>query len=123
MNEFQVAIGESTSAARYYGIPMNAGVEDAHAGIDVNEMSRLALERTTNAKDAILLMGQLAVDLGYYGADWGGGDGSLGEAGEALTVIDPEDSWVFHVLGDDTGKSAVWVAQRVPPGHVSVTPV
>jgi len=43
-----------------------------------------------------------------------------GEAGEAMTVNDNEESWMFHIIGDDTGKSAVWVAQRVPPGHISV---
>ena len=35
-------------------------------------------------------------------------------------MIDPNDSWVFHILGDDTGKSAVWVAQRVPTDHVCI---
>ena len=54
-------------------------------------------------------MGDLAVRLGFYGADWSGGDASLGEAGEALTVIDPAEAWVFHVLADDSGTSAIWV--------------
>jgi dipeptidase len=77
------------------------------------------LERTKTAQDAIKLMGKLAVELGFYAADFSGGDASKGESGEALTVIDPNEAWVFHVLADDTGTSAVWVAQRVPPGHVS----
>jgi hypothetical protein len=63
-------------------------------------------------------MGDLAVELGFYAADWRGGDMSKGEGGEGLTVIDKEEAWVFHVLADDTGTSAVWAAQRLKPDHV-----
>lgn len=82
-------------------------------------MSKIALERTTTAKDAILLMGALAEKYGFYAADWSGGDASKGEGGEALTVVDKTEAWVFHVLADDTGASAVWAAQRVKDDHVS----
>lgn len=62
--------------------------------------------------------GDLATELGFYAADWRGGDFSRGEAGEAMTVIDKNEAWVFHVLADDTGASAVWAAQRLEPDHV-----
>ena len=65
MNEFQVAIGESTCAAKFWAAPTIAG---GKARIEVREMSRIALERTRTAKEAILLMGQLAVEYGFYAA-------------------------------------------------------
>jgi dipeptidase len=46
---------------------------------------------------------------------------SKGEGGEALTVIDKNEAWVFHVLADDTGTSAVWAAQRLQEGYVSLS--
>ena len=64
-------------------------------------------------------MGKLAVEMGFYAADWTGGDASKGEGGEALTVVDKTEAWVFHVTADDTGTSAIWAAQRVAPDHVS----
>ncbi len=45
---------------------------------------------------------------------------TLSVGGEALTVIDPNEAWMFHIIPDDTKKSAVWVAQRVPDDHISV---
>ena len=117
MNEWSVAMGESTCASRLWAAPVTAG---GKARIEIREMSRIALERSKTAREAILIMGQLAEELGFYAADWVGGDASKGEGGEALTVIDKTEAWVFHVLADDSGESAVWCAQRVPDNHVSV---
>ena len=88
--------------------------------VEVRELSHIALERATTAREAIRIMGEIAEKYGFYSADWSGGDMSKGEGGEGLTVIDPKEAWVFHITSDDTGKSAVWVAQRVPDNHVSV---
>jgi len=115
MNEHQVAIGETTCAAKFYGTPVTAG---GLARIEISEMSKIALERADTARMAIQIMGDLATSLGFYAADWRGGDSSKGEGGEALTVIDKTEAWVFHVLCDDTGASAVWAAQRLEPDHV-----
>ena len=57
-------------------------------------------------------MGGLAEEHGFYGPDGG--------AGEVLTVGDTKEAWVFHILSDPTGTSALWVAQRVPDTQVAV---
>ncbi|KAF0719435.1 Aste57867_1031 [Aphanomyces stellatus] len=121
LNDHQVAMGSSACAAKLAMIPESSG-----AAFDIAELTHVALERTATARDAILLMGHLAETYGYYGSDWdlidddddGSGDDALRQAGDALVVADAVEGWVFHVLPDDTGTSAVWVAQRVPDNHV-----
>jgi dipeptidase len=116
LNEHQLAFGESTCGARFFSKPKTQGGD---ALFDIAALSRVAMQRTKTARESIQLMGDLAVKYGYYGAAWEG-DGVLGEAGEALTIADPTEAWMFHILPDDSGKSAVWVAQRVPDDHVAV---
>jgi len=109
-NECNVMIGESTVAPIFGG-----GVSVGQGGkslLSVTEMTRIALERTCTAREAVALMGELAVKYGFYGADGG--------AGESLMVGDASEGWVFHVLSDPSGASALWAAQRVPDDHVSV---
>ena len=52
-------------------------------------------------------MGNLATIYGYY------------DAGESLMVLDPFEAWVFHVLPDSSGLSAIFVAHMIPPNHVA----
>ena len=111
MNEHQVAIGESTCGARITALPIALG---GTALLEARELSSIALERCATARCAVELMGAMAEKYGFYGAD-----STAGEAGEALTVVDAEDAWVFHVLADDSGGSAVWAARRVPPDSVA----
>jgi len=115
-NEHQVMIGESTCASKLFAFPTTQG---GKAQIEVRELSRLALERTKTAREAIELMGKFGEELGFYSCDWSGGDASRGEGGETLTVADTEEAWVFHIIPDDTGASAVWVAEQVPEGEVT----
>jgi dipeptidase len=121
MNEHQVAIGESTCAAKLYAAPV--GSAGGKALLEASELSQIALERAASAREAIQVMGDLATQYGFYSADWDvskyGPAHALGEGGEALTVIDKNEAWMFHIIPDDTGTSAVWVAQRVPDDHIS----
>ena len=34
-------------------------------------------------------------------------------------VIDPLEAWIFHVLPDSTGSSAIYVAQQIPPTNIA----
>lgn len=63
MNEHQLAIGESSCPARFWAAPTTSG---GKAQIEARELSRLALERTKTAREAISLMGSLAMKHGFY---------------------------------------------------------
>lgn len=122
MNEYQVAIGESTCASKLWAAPR--GSANGKALLEASELSQIGLERAKTARDAIQVMGDLAVQYGFYSADYDptkyGESFPMGEGGEALTVIDPNEAWMFHIIPDDTGSSAIWVAQRVPDDHITV---
>lgn len=100
MNEFQVGLAESTCSAVFP--PGNASI------LNIVDLGEIALERSSSARNAISIMGSLAEKYGYS------------DNGEHLFVGDPKEVWIFHILPDDTGGSAIWVAQRIPAGHVSV---
>ncbi|EOD39172.1 hypothetical protein EMIHUDRAFT_223642 [Emiliania huxleyi CCMP1516] len=111
LNEHQVGIGESTCSSVFGAQARGHG---GHALFSVDSLSRIALERSKSAREAVQLMGDLAVAEGFYGA------GSFEGTGESLMVIDPREGFIFHVLPDHSGKSAVWAAQRVGDGQVGV---
>lgn len=117
-NEKQVSIGESTCSAKFVGRPVYA--EGGKALFHMETLTEIALERCDTARCAVTLMGDLAVKHGFYGPEWDGAiTNAQDEAGEALTVSDPKETWMFHVMPDDTGASAIWVAQKVPDDHIT----
>lgn len=98
MNEKRLMIGECTCGAKIHPAP-----EPGKRLFYSAELSRVALERCSNARQAIKLMGQLIADYGYYGT------------GETLLIGDTEEAWVMEMCGYDmNGSDGLWVAQRVP---------
>jgi dipeptidase len=102
MNEYQLGIGESTFGGRPE-LRSDLGL------IDCQDLIRLMLERCKTAREALVLTKGL---LSQYG--WN-------DAGECLTIADKNEVWHLEIVGPGKGqKGAIWVAQRVPDGHVSV---
>jgi len=112
LNEHAVGIGESTCSGRFAANPRGSG---GQALFSIDQLSQIAMERATSPREAVQIMGDLAVKHGFYGA----GNATEGSA-ESLMVIDSSEGFIFHILPDDTGASAIWVAQRVPDDHVGV---
>jgi len=111
MNEWGLSMGESTCGSLLTAASVAMG---GTAKMDIRELGRIAMERCKSAKCAVDLMGRLAITHGYFGSDT-----TQSEGGESLQIADPEEAWVFHVMADDTGSSAIWVAKRVPDGHMT----
>ncbi len=111
MNECQVCFGECTNAAQKY----LASPEKEKRVFNTTTLSRVALERSRTVRDAIVLMGGLIDNHGYY------------DTGETMPVGDKEEAWVIEMCGvPDTevkdGKTirGLWVAKKVPDGEVFV---
>eukprot|EP01134_Creolimax_fragrantissima_P008307 CFRG8307T1 len=118
INEVGLSMGESTcdshiTAAGIDTLDTSTG-QMGDAMLSITALMRLGLERCANAVCAIETMGALAEEHGFYG------EGFM--TGEAVTLADTTgDAWVFHIVQSYTvNTSAVWVAQRVPDGHIAV---
>ncbi len=103
MNEHQLAIGETTIGGR-------GDLYNDEGLFLIEELERIALERCTNARDAIKLIGELVKEYGY------------GDRGECITIADPQEVWHFEIFGAGPLEvGAVWAAVRIPDDHVGVS--
>jgi dipeptidase len=102
MNEFQVAIGETTFGGR-------EELANPKAIVDYGSLMYLALARAKTAREAIEVMTDLVAEYGYA------------SAGESFSISDPKEVWIMDMIGrgPDNPRGALWVARRVPDGYVS----
>ena len=103
MNEHQLAIGETTIDGR-------RELRNPDGMFMIEELERIALERCTNARDAIRLIGKLVKEYGY------------GDNGECITIADTKEVWHFEIFGEGLlKKGAIWAAVRIPDDHVGIS--
>lgn len=101
VNEHQVSIGESTFGGREE-LAEPAGI------LDYGSLMYIALERAKTAREAIAVITDLVGRFGYA------------STGESISIADPREAWILEIIGKGKGRTgAVWVAVRVPDGHVS----
>ncbi len=103
MNEKGLAIGETTIGGR-------RELQNDEGLFLIENLQALALERTTTARDAIQMIGELVKEYGY------------GDSGECLTFADSKEVWHFEIMGAGPLEAgAVWAAVRIPDDHVGVS--
>lgn len=102
INEFQLAIGETT-----YGGREELGSQNG-AIMDYGSLIYVALQRAKTAREAIEVMTSLVRDFGYA------------SSGESFSIADANEAWILEMIGKGNGeKGAVWVAMRIPDGYIS----
>jgi dipeptidase len=100
MNEYQVAIGETTFGGR-------KELKGQKDGIDYGSLIYIALQRSKTAKEAIKVMTDLVKEYGYA------------SSGESFSISDKNEVWIMEMIGKGKGKKgAVWVARKVPDGYI-----
>ncbi len=101
MNEFQVAIGETTYGGR-------EELNDPTAIMDYGSLIYIALQRSKSAREAIKNIADLMKEYGYY------------SEGESFSISDPNEAWIMEMISKGTvEKGAVWVARMIPDGYIS----
>jgi dipeptidase len=101
MNEYQVAITESTWGGR-------PELVDTTGLIDYGSLIYIALQRSKSARQAIKVMTGLVAGYGYC------------SSGETFSIADKNEAWVMEMIGKGNGKKgAVWVAIRIPDDCIS----
>jgi dipeptidase len=100
MNEFQVAIGETTFDGRL-------DLVNPDGLLPYWELMAITLQRAKTAREAIKVMTDLVDKYGYA------------STGESFSIGDKEEAWILEMIGTGKGgHGAAWVAQRVPDGMI-----
>lgn len=116
INEFQLAIGESTMSQRE---ELKIRREESKQIITIEQAQIFALERCKTAREALDLITKLLDKFGFLP--------SCVDESEILAIADPNEVWILEVFsvgpGWEPGKGkpgAIWAAQRLPDDHATL---
>ena len=116
MNEYQLAIAESTTSQRE---ELKVDMAVCKQIMTVEQAQVFALQRCKTARAAVELIGALMSRYGFLPS-------CVGES-ETLVIGDTKEIWVIEIfsVGSDwdpeSGKEgAIWVAKRIPEDHALV---
>ena len=100
MNEYQVAMGETTFGGREELI-------DTTSFLNYWQLMNITLQRAKTAREAITVLTNLVKKYGYS------------SSGESFSIGDPNEAWLLEMIGTGPhGKAPVWVAVRIPDGYI-----
>lgn len=118
-----VALGRCERPRLIHATPSTPG-----AIFSIDALSRIAMERASTAREAILLIGALAEEHGFFGVTRYPAAGPMppypcprggsNEGGETLSIADADEGWILHMLSDG-GRGAIWAARRVADDEVT----
>jgi dipeptidase len=102
MNEYQVAIGETTFGG------LDSLSKQPGAFLDYGSLMKIGLQRSKTAREMIKVITELVEQYGYA------------SSGESFSVSDANEAWIMEMIGKGRyEKGAVWVARLIPDGYVS----
>jgi len=120
MNEHGLSIAETTLVSTRPELANPNGLLAPFSACPERSLMTLALQRARTAREAILVIGELAETYGY--------SSPFPVDGEQFAISDGAEVWSMEIFGPGArwrpGSSepgAVWCAQRVPDGHVAVS--
>lgn len=116
INEFQLAIGESTLSQRE---ELKIKRDESKQIMTVEQAQIFALERCKTAREALELITHLLDTYGFLP--------SCADESECLAIADPHEVWILEIFSvgpgwkSGSGKpGAIWAAQRLPDDHATL---
>ncbi len=116
INEYQLAIGESTMSQRE---ELKIVREESKQIITIEQAQIFALERCKTAREALELITHLLDTYGFLP--------SCVDESECLAIADPNEVWILEVFSVGPGwvpgngkPGAIWAAQRLPDDNATL---